>query len=639
MALPVPRTAGEMAEHLRRNDSTDEWLALRPQLYRNMHAWTTDETRQVLDAAERNTSVRTLLVDVAGLGDRAAVLVSLILRQLKNLRTMQVSDTSATAATSVVDNVLRDIMMGSSKVKELELLVCSGPAAFLEFCECYQDSLECLYIAEASTANPTFASAVACAWGQLDSLRRVSLGVDSLHKSTPCLLSTLHTSSTVKTLDVVFNEHSHDVLGDAALFCRCTTTVERVRIAYDRSQGNAVVNMYALLDIGYFRPFSATIKEVQFFRCDFIDGDGALLNRAADALRNVEFLRFGNCHFPAIFSLLERLPRLKKFSCLARRAYYLQAIDSIDDADNDYNNFEALGLLKNNEDLRRLCQVIKQRESALDDIELDLVGYGADGQDNGSHYVAYPAIDELLRCCKGRLTLNWALLPWESHLHILGGMEHLGEDLKELRIRFHGCQLGDEEFAKVLRALRSNGTLRCFEIGFGARATLASSIAAIYDLVESNNTLQVLSLRGLGLDAAAVLSGIMPALAATNRSLRTLKLREADMTDRWTDVLRQMKDMLKVNRVLSAIEECDLPEDNPEASAVRDLLRLNEYGRRFWTAEDLSTKKIWATVLGRISKHNRQQMMYTFLRAKPGGEARRVCGKRNRSYENAGRKT
>jgi hypothetical protein len=420
-------------------------------------------------------------------------------------------------------------------------------------------------------------------------------------------------------VDVVLDEHAQAALGDVGLFCRCTKTVKCARFFYRQSQGSPFLNMYALFDTGSFHPFSEKVKDVQFFFCDFLDYDGSLVEHAATALRDVEFLRLGSCRFPAILRLLERLPRLKTLSCMARCKYILHDLGSIDGGKNFVDAQCANRQMQDNDDLQKLCRLIKRQESALDDIELDLVGWGAEERDIARPYVAYPAINELLSCCKGRLSLNCVALPWESHLHILGGLGHLGKDLRELRIRFHDCQLGDKDYAAILRALRSNETLISVEIGFGDGAALAS-IAAIQDLVETNKTSQVLSLRGIGSDAALVLAHILPALTETNRSLRVLKLFKANMTGRWPDTLGPMKDMLQVNHVFSSLVGCTLPKGNADASKIRRLLKLNWFGRRFWTAEDLPTKTIWATVLGRISKHKDHQMMYKFLRAKRTGD-------------------
>jgi hypothetical protein len=305
MAFFEPRTAAEVAEHLR---GTNEWMRLRRRLFRNMETWKSDEIREVIGAAEQNTSVWSLVADVNELKDRAAGLVPLILRRLKHLQTIHVSDSSGSAASSTVDIVLRRLMADSSsedkvEVTRLVLDTCScGPITFLDFCEFHRHSLVHLHIVGQCAANPEFVAAVACGWGRLQALRRVSVTVAPANTFASHLLSALHTSSTVNTVDVVLDEHAQAALGDVGLFCRCTKTVKCARFFYEPSQGSPSVNMNALFDIGNFHPFSEKIKDVQFFACENLDEDGSLIEHAATALSHVEFLRFGSCRFPAIYA-------------------------------------------------------------------------------------------------------------------------------------------------------------------------------------------------------------------------------------------------------------------------------------------------------------------------------------------------
>jgi hypothetical protein len=67
--------------------------------------------------------------------------------------------------------------------------------------------------------------------------------------------------------------------------------------------------------------------------------------------------------------------------------------------------------MQDDDDLQKLCRLMKRQESALDDIELDLVGWSAEGHENAIPYDSFPAIAELLGGCKGRLTLSCVALP------------------------------------------------------------------------------------------------------------------------------------------------------------------------------------------------------------------------------------
>lgn len=240
----------------------------------------------------------------------------------------------------------------------------------------------------------------------------------------------------------------------------------------------------------------------------------------------------------------------------------------------------------------------------------------------GNRDRSFPAIERLLRGSKGALAVNLGNFHWYSREHVVRGLKCLRDDLKTLRIRSFRCGFADGDYAAGLHEVRLNRSLALFELGFDTYAnlgTLELSIAAIRDLRTSNDTLQALSLRGLGSVAAgALLEQVMPVLSATNRSLRILELHEVDLTESWPTIGGSMLAMLKLNGVLSRLDGCKIPADDPDALQVKFLLKQNWYGRRFLLEPAQAPVKLWPTVLGRISDASEHAVMYAFLRSNPG---------------------
>jgi hypothetical protein len=362
--------------------------------------------------------------------------------------------------------------------------------------------------------------------------------------------------------------------------------------------------MPSFFNIEALQSFSPTLKEVQFFMCSFDNSEAdALVDRAAEALKNVEFLRLGLCRFPTAAKLLGRLPLLKRVSLLSR-----PGVDKPYETMDESAEYESVSyLLVGNRDLEDLCQVIERQGTSIEEIELDVVGH--DGHES------YPAIARLLQACKGCLVLNLGDLPWRSYLHILRGAERIRPDLKQLRLRFHSCDIDDNCYAEMMHAFGSNKTLAHLEIGLDPidLENTELAISAFCGIIETNDTLQTLSLRD-PFGAAGVLDRVLPVLATTNRSLRALVLHDAESPSFWARFAGRVLDMLKENCVLSKLEGLAIPEDDPAAA----LLKQNEYGRLFLQPNDPSPIGIWSTVLTRISKDGERGLMYKFLRAKPG---------------------
>jgi hypothetical protein len=400
------------------------------------------------------------------------------------------------------------------------------------------------------------------------------------------------------------------LLNDIYLFMVSTQTVKSVNV---EGKTEDLLDVAPLLNSVSTVPFSPCIKKLELCRChvDLVCDDS--LKRAAEALKTLTTLTFTKCRIPGLFSLVEKLPSLTSITCSSR-------LEEGNVLSHDFGG--ETDLLGANSDLNRFCNVIERHHSSLVDVRLDLVRRDNQASVTATGDRSFPAIERLLRGSKGVLAVNLGNLPWYSREHVVRGVRSLRDDLKTLRIRLFRCGFADGDYAAVLREVRLNRHLASFELGFDTHANLGTpelSIAAIRDLLASNDTLQALSLRGFGTVAAVALLGqVVSVLSATNRSLRILTLHDLDLTESWTAICATMLAMLEQNRVFSQLDGCKIPAGDPDAIHVRHLLKQNFYGRRFLLEPARAPITLWPTVLGRISDASEHAVMYAFLRANPG---------------------
>jgi hypothetical protein len=603
-ALPVDLTAAHLTEFLRRRHSG---LPIGAASFESAaDSWTAGERRDVVAAAKRNRSIRDLMIDVDGLSAKSAKLISSIVVQLGQVNELQVVDSRESddpPPMCAVDTVLAGIFKSGSTIVKLTISASLSASALLKVTKRYPE------IEELDFSEPYWdedddgdeddrdglAMAVAVAMGRLPSLRRVALRFTSTRARVFGLLSALHTAKTIKTVEIGFpiEDDANEVVVQAAFVCACTRTIETVIFRGEEDDPDErLIEVSSLFRAG--PSFSPSIKEVQFHGCQLIDADDALVKRAAKSLEHVESLSFFLSPCPFGQQLLERMPRLKKFSLVTRG-----------NEDWEYElEYDDYSFLHADHDVAALCRVLNRKKSVLEDLEIELEG--ADDE-------TLPSLARLLRSCKGRLTLKLSCLPSESCAHIVNGLERLRPDLAEVRLRLRFGHMTDHDYAAILMSLRSNRTLRVFECDVADRADV-ETMFAIHDLVESNATLQTLSFRELDAETcASLLEVTLPALRSTNRTLRYLELHGEDLADDWPHHAGPVLEMLQDNHVLSGIEGFDLPEDDP----VAVLLKQNRYGRRFLHANDRSPIGIWSAVLANISHSAESGVMYKFLRAKP----------------------
>lgn len=616
-------SAAFVAECLRNSDVEPVDMRFDRSLWAEMGQWTASECRDVVEAAKCNTSIRTLALELCPLSEQAIDVFSFLagnLDHVENVRVcdyLQVGEGEGSNPPAVIDRLLKAITKSRSDIKTLRLFQCNSPRGFLEFAERFPriETLEiagpCVEFDErtGSTSVDAFAISIAAALGRLPVLRTVRFDWRVAHPCIRALFSALHTSSSVKEVDVWIPD-SADIVLNASHYCAITKTARSfICRGQTVTTRDGFVDLSTFFNIDPLPSFSPTIKEVQFFMCSFDDDEetDALVERAAKALKNVESLRLSMCHFPSAMKLLGRLPLLKMVSCLSR-SDVVKPYQAMDEGEYSVEPY----VLVENKDLEDFCHVIEQQGSLIEDVELDLVSFLRDE--------SYPAIERLLQASRGSLVLNCGGLPWRSYLHVLNSAERIRPDLIQLRLRFWGCDIEDNGYADLIHAFRSNKTLAGFEIGLGTHglASIELTISAFRGLIETNHTLQTLSIRGLTPDqAGALLDRILPVLTTTNRTLRYLMVHGArfrDLADSWTRFAGPILDMLKENYVLSSMEGLKVPKGDP----VAVLLKQNSYGRRFLQPNDSSPIGIWATVLARISKDGERELMYKFLRAKPG---------------------
>jgi hypothetical protein len=626
MEPPDEPTAAELANFLRSNDGSVEELSFRPRWYEGMESWSKDEIRTVSDAAQHNTSIRELTIDVEELGSVAANVIYQIIRRFDHIRTINICDSlwsdpqvHMMTPPHVVDTLLCGIMASPSKVEKLSLYGCCSAHTVRDFNE-RLPNLERLDIGvkhgevsgDGNTAFDAFTVALALEVGRLSSLRTLCLNSDVGSDSFAAILSAAQKSTTLDSIGVAISDHSNSgacrILRSTYLFCasNVTQTVKKVFV-------HANPNQHGFLDISSLFPvggghasFSPSIVNVQFFRCTAKNADRLWLDRAAAALTHVETLCLMQCQFsPLMLEILAKLTQLRTFYCISR----MDALSWTQTLDDGFDDTPYV--FGTNEALTTFCQVLERPDSLLDNVELELVS--SDGT------MQYPAIESLLRHSKGKLAVNFGKLPPVSGFHVVKGASCLSTRLKELRIRFCQCEFGDDDFASFLRAFETNASLKILEFGFAASANLGTpeaSIAAVRDLVEHNASLEDLVLRGLGSEAVcALLERVLPVVTTTNRSIRTLDFVGTDITDIWPRIRDPLLATLQMNGVLGQFGRKDVhvPEDDHQ---VLYMLDQNWYGRRFLLPRDAPVPRgLWATIFARIVKDD-HDVMYAFLRSK-----------------------
>jgi hypothetical protein len=630
MELPDEPTAAELADFLRSNDGSDEGLSFRPRWYEGMESWSKDEIRAVSDAAQHNTSIRELAIDVEELESVVANVVYQIIRRFHLLQRIHICDSrwsdpqAPMAPSNVVDTLLCGILASPSKVEKLSLYGCCSAHMVRDFNE-RLPNLKRLDIdrkrgevfGEGDTEFDAFTVALALEMGKLSSLGTLWLHSDVGSDAFGAILSAAQKSTTLDAIGVSISNHSKShaclrrnrrIFRSTFLFCanNVTQTVKKVLVHANPNEG--FLDISSLFPVGGgHASFSPSIVNVQFFRCTAKSADRLWFDRAAAALTHVESLYLLQCQFsPLMLEILAKLTQLRTFYCISR----VDALSWTHTLDDEFDGTPYV--FGTNEALTTFCQVLERPDSLLDNVELELVS--SDGT------MQYPAIESLLRHSKGKLAVNFGKLPPVSSFHVVKGASCLSTRLKELRIRFCQCEFGDDDFASFLRAFETNASLEVLEFGFDASANLGTpeaSIAAVRDLVEHNASLEDLALRGLGSEAVcALLERILPVLTKTNRSIQTLDFVGTDVADVWPRIRDPLLATLQMNGVLGQFGRADahVPEDDRE---IQYLLDQNWYGRRFLLPRDAPVPRgLWATIIARIVKDDHHDVMYAFLRSK-----------------------
>jgi hypothetical protein len=214
-----------------------------------------------------------------------------------------------------------------------------------------------------------------------------------------------------------------------------------------------------LFDNGRPASLSPSIQAVEFHRCNAPNNDRAWLYRAASALKDVQRLSLVMSSGP-FANLLDRLPKLRGFSCLFRRE--AESTEMFD----DFQVFDELPELSypldTNDALARFCRVIKRPACLLDDVELDFIERSTlvDGRVQVDELKPFPAIDALLKNSEGRLVVTFGNLSSSSSVFVALGSARLSSHLQELRIRFCVCHVRDSDYASFIGAFGSKPSLK-----------------------------------------------------------------------------------------------------------------------------------------------------------------------------------
>jgi hypothetical protein len=623
MALPNNPTPADWVAFLQRNDEAYGEIFLREGHCAGM------KNLIVMNAAEKNTSLRTVEVDVSTLNEENADVISCMLRRLRYVNSLRFTGREADYET-VVDKLLDGISKGASTVKDLHFMASGGPATFLDVAMRFQSSINFLSFGFPSTPiclSDDFATAVVVAIerGYLPSLQHFHLHCREPLPSTSRLVSSLRCRK-VKLWACYFavSVRNQGILRDVSALCLLTETVAcvtiyRVRGLDGEIDAGAFLCLGATPELGFSQSVTNVVLEGICLQPPPGISSSCWTGKAGKALRNVQRLGLRSCRIPEISVLLRELRSLQALTILDRKDYqHLEKNRESEDIFN-YVLLNSPTLLKTNNDLDGLALALASPESSVENLEVDLVS---------TNQSAFPAVRSLLRSSKGALWVSFGKLPWVGAEHVRAGLADLRSSLKRLGLRFFDCEFGDEDFESILRQFIPNRSLSELELGIKGNASLGElplSAGAIGSILSSNRTLQRLSVRGHGLVAfqKRVLENVIAALSTDNRTLTCLNVRPMALDDDLRALLPQIREMLVLNDVFHTLHGFPFPEDDPLSIEVQHLLKLNRYGRRFLVRPALwpqcHNPALWTSILAKVARSGggNRAVTFHFLRNKP----------------------
>jgi hypothetical protein len=609
------RTAAKWTAFLQANDDEKERIVIRKAGCDGLRS------RSVMDAAEQNTSITGVRVNAADMSEGDAFAASSLLSRLQGLSYVCL-ESNKRVPPSVIGAVLSGLVVRSpgSLRRRLCFLNDASPGhyAFVELAKrC--PSVETLSFGhwgdeedlewgdeenlETIKLSDELADAVSFAVSRyMTSLRHFFLSCDdgSLPFASK-IVASLGTSR-IREFGLRVAPRTQALLRNACFLCVVTESIQEVAIR------NTDYELCEIIDIRPFlcpdnaeQSFSPAIRHVVLEGFRFEPSGQEDERLAGLALRHVERLDLLGCCLDDVGALILGMQHLETLIiCHPSRWNLLPRV------------------LDSNDDLINLCQALASPYSMVRDLTVEL-----DCEHRNSGDFTYPAVDSLLRTCRGRLSLRCTYLPWESAEHIIQGLAHLRGDLTSLDLSF-ACNFGDGDYRQMLRALHSNRSLTELELNFVIGEDETNG-RAIGDFLLQIPRLQMLSLpysRQTG--NQMMLESAIDALAAENRSLVRLDVKASCTRiplDALSAPLPRLLNMLQFNDVFHTLNGVQFPKDDPMSAQVQHLLKLNRYGRRFLVRRELwpqcKSPAIWAQILANIARDGKHAVMFHFLRNKP----------------------
>ena len=433
-------------EFLQRNDKNYDELLVN--WHENVVEWTRNELREVQRAVKQNTSVHSLQVDASSLlpvddQDDRADMVASIIQNFNHVIKFHIGCADApdeqilAQAATVVDKLLFGIINSRSAVTDFVTALPGGPRAIVDFAERFPsiDTFQLGYLEFPCSLPRDFAISLAAAFIRWTTLECVQVLCRApSHIEIARVLTGLHAAPvlnqvTLGLFDGGDTESTVLLLQDAGLLCSANKTITSFLIcgAYENDNKASISSF-----LNFPGTFSPSLKSLCFENCELPGIE--TWYEAAGKLQAITTLKLKACDFAAadendstlMCMLLERMPQLHEFHLKAARDIGGEIV-------------APPSAMKTDGDLQRLCETVSNH-GMLQHVELDLVNDG----DNRS----FPAIQTLLRNCKGTLALTCARLSWINGDFVCRGLELMSGDLKCLGLRFCGCEVDDDDFAR-----------------------------------------------------------------------------------------------------------------------------------------------------------------------------------------------
>jgi hypothetical protein len=554
MALPRHPTPARLAAFLRRNDA--EYPNLDSAWHRVIDEWTRDEFYDVVGAAERNSSIRSLEVMVTAEmtkeeADKIAS-ISRILGKLTHFAIFRRDEREV--APDVVDAILSGMAHSKAPLEMVSLTASGGKRAICDFIKNFPGITHiCLggYFLPISLSEEFALSIASCLTQthlpKISSLELAYLGHD--HGASQILMCSTISCPKLENLRVSMKGTDGSALVLKVLGVACSSaSLKRLELS---SLGNAA------LDLAPMFAFCPRPWPITDLSCEYCRFPKAEIMAESQALLSVSCFAAVKCYFEdTIESTFQELPKLKKVDL----SYPL------------YNN-----------ELQSLASFFASR-SKIADVSLMVTDSSEDG--------SFPAITALLQNGAGHLRMELHDLPFSNVDFVLRGLHCSGPHLTSVALTYtEGWEEIDN--ARFLQALASNETLERFEMSIsdtGEQGELAQSLTRLLRL---NRKLKVLKLVSVPLRfCEAILRGSVLGLLQ-NDSLRELHIELDNDDGRFLlsdDILRLLLDLLAGtdeipgNRVFQTLTcGVSFPNSDPDAGVaarVQFLMKQNRLGRR-----------------------------------------------------------